>query len=77
MDEASIKKWDMIYWVGMAWLICVVILLSYDTYLMWFENTKIEFLRPNNRLKVGLLIIPQLSIYMVAVSKRKSYYGAK
>lgn len=71
------KIWNTMYWLGMVWLICIAGLLAYDIYLMWFQNTKISFLRPNNGLKVTLLIVPALTIYMVAVSKRKAYSGGK
>ena len=55
----------------------VSILLSYDTYLMWFENSQVEFLRPDHGLKTALLIFPVLCLYIIAVSQRKKLHRSK
>lgn len=76
MTEREFKIWNAIYWIGMIWLLSVAALLSYDTYLMWFENTQLAILRPNLRLKTAILILPALSIYYIAIMKRKKYRGS-
>ena len=76
MNGSNIQIWDTIFWTAIVWMIFVSGLLGYDTYLMWFENTNIEFLRPQHGLKVTLLIVPALVVHYIAVSKRKIYRGS-
>jgi hypothetical protein len=56
-------NWSVIYKISFAWLCVVTAILLYNTYLMWFADTRLEWLQPDHRLKTGLLVFPALAVF--------------
>jgi len=65
MNDQS-KIWNHIYWVSLGWLAVIAVIMMYDSYLMWFEASRLEFLEPNHTLKTAILTFPMLGLYCVA-----------
>ena len=56
-------NWVLLQKICFFWLLCALAVMLYDTYLIWFEQSRIEWLQPNHRIKTGLLAFPALGLY--------------
>jgi hypothetical protein len=59
-------NWNVIYKISSAWLFVATAILLYNTYLMWFADTHLEWLQPDYQLKTGVLIFPALALFYFA-----------
>jgi len=60
------KIWNYIYWMSLGWLAVIAVMMMYDSYLMWFEASRLEFFQPNHTLKTAILTFPMLGLSCVA-----------
>ena len=70
--EVNLKIWSGVLRFSIAWLVIVALVMLYDSYLMWFADSRLELLQPNHRTKTVLLTFPMLAIFYLARFKSKS-----
>ena len=61
--------------ICLIWLLCAVAVMLYDTYLMWFAQSRIEWLQPNHRFKTAVMVFPALGLFYWARAKASSLRG--
>jgi hypothetical protein len=71
--EASreFMNWVLVHKICSVWLLCALAIMLYDTYLMWFAQSRIEWLQPDHRLKTAIMIFPALGLFYWSRAKAR------